>query len=367
MSKLSSIDCFRSLFEAVRKLPLAEPENTIFSSGGRGYYENPTSDLLAFFLRPDGPHGLGKLFMEALLDSIPPQETHCKGRTLFMGTIDHFSVEREKDTGGGGRIDFLLRGRDWVMLIENKIYHTQNNPFEDYERFGREVASGADLHLVILSPSGRSSATGWQGVSYEAYCAKLKERLGARFLNAEFSKWHLFAREFVIHIENELYAKSMNEEQIRLIEEYQSEITHLQKLKDDYRVFLISRLREIMSRFFEEDQIRIKDERWALRCRSEDWGQTNIAWWYSDMPKVEPNLSIYMEEPSDGQSASLENALNGICRMESWSEGRWRAWKTVAGFKSREEAEVVFAKLVESLNAIFPHQEKPIEGAAIQL
>ena len=33
-------------------------ELTVFSVGGRGYYENPTTDLLAFFLRPDAEHGL---------------------------------------------------------------------------------------------------------------------------------------------------------------------------------------------------------------------------------------------------------------------------------------------------------------------
>ena len=35
--------------------------DTILNVGGRGYYENPMSDLLAFFLDPSACHGLGDL------------------------------------------------------------------------------------------------------------------------------------------------------------------------------------------------------------------------------------------------------------------------------------------------------------------
>lgn len=59
----------KKLIEHIKSLPTPEiPEQTIFSIGGRGYYENPTSDVLAFFCDSEGTHGLGNLMMEALFD-----------------------------------------------------------------------------------------------------------------------------------------------------------------------------------------------------------------------------------------------------------------------------------------------------------
>jgi len=52
-----------------------EIEKTIFSVGGRGYYENPISDILAFFFNPQEVHGLG---MEWARNNFPV----CRGYIL---------------------------------------------------------------------------------------------------------------------------------------------------------------------------------------------------------------------------------------------------------------------------------------------
>lgn len=49
-----------ALLNQMKSLPQPrKTEANIFSSGARGHYENPVSDVLAFFLDPDGGHGLG--------------------------------------------------------------------------------------------------------------------------------------------------------------------------------------------------------------------------------------------------------------------------------------------------------------------
>ena len=40
---------FAELIKEVTKIELPDLEKTIFSIGGRGHYENPTSDILAFY------------------------------------------------------------------------------------------------------------------------------------------------------------------------------------------------------------------------------------------------------------------------------------------------------------------------------
>lgn len=46
--------------------PAMEP--TLFAMGGRGYYENPATDLLKFFLKPKAEHQLGDLFLSTYLE-----------------------------------------------------------------------------------------------------------------------------------------------------------------------------------------------------------------------------------------------------------------------------------------------------------
>ena len=43
---------FAELIKEVTKIELPDLEKTIFSIGGRGHYENPTSDILAFYPIP---------------------------------------------------------------------------------------------------------------------------------------------------------------------------------------------------------------------------------------------------------------------------------------------------------------------------
>ena len=64
---LKSLESF--LDEVEKHIPPAK-ETTIFGVGGRGYYENPATDLLKYFLKPDAGHGLGDLFLSTFLECI---------------------------------------------------------------------------------------------------------------------------------------------------------------------------------------------------------------------------------------------------------------------------------------------------------
>jgi PD-(D/E)XK nuclease superfamily len=57
------------LNEASRR-KMTHREKNIFSLGGRRYYENPMSDLLAFFLDPTEDHGLGDVALGSLAECL---------------------------------------------------------------------------------------------------------------------------------------------------------------------------------------------------------------------------------------------------------------------------------------------------------
>jgi hypothetical protein len=81
---------------------------------GYPHYENVCSNFLAFFFDPEGPHGLGSLFLDTLVGAIGIEGVE-------EGLGGNVSVEREVFTGAGNRIDILIKSDSHAVLIENKI------------------------------------------------------------------------------------------------------------------------------------------------------------------------------------------------------------------------------------------------------
>ena len=76
--------------------------------------------------------------------------------------------QREVTPHTKSRLDILFESEEWVMVLENKIWHQQNNPFTDYEAFLTKHNPGKQKLSVVLSPSGKSPA-GWYGVAYNDF------------------------------------------------------------------------------------------------------------------------------------------------------------------------------------------------------
>ena len=99
------------LLDEFGKLPgRIERPKTFMEIAGYPHYENVCSNFLAFFFDPEGSHGLGSLFLDALLDSVGNA-----GEEEGLG--GNVSVEREVVTGKGNRIDLLIKSDSHAMLI----------------------------------------------------------------------------------------------------------------------------------------------------------------------------------------------------------------------------------------------------------
>src|SRR4051812_37847938 len=86
-----------SLLAEVGKFAVPTKEPTLFAVGGQGYYENPATDLLAFFLKPDAEHRLGDLFLSTFLE--------CMGAAHRQLDLNHVEIQREVRTQEQNRID----------------------------------------------------------------------------------------------------------------------------------------------------------------------------------------------------------------------------------------------------------------------
>lgn len=186
------------LLEFVRNhanLHVRKVETTILNIGGRGYYENPFSDLLAFFLDPNSDHTLGNLVLASLLDVLG-QDVAQWPRELDGPPI------RERI----GRIDIALKGPGWAIALENKVHHLPNNPFGEYvAAFNAEVPDIPDgmRRCVILAPY-KINIAGWIWVDTRKFLDKIRENAGPYFCDSGSSKWPTLLRELLTTIEGEI-------------------------------------------------------------------------------------------------------------------------------------------------------------------
>ena len=326
-----------------------QKEKTLFSLGGRGYYENPASDLLAFFLKPDAEHGFKALFLQTFLD--------CMGVDFTKFGMADVTVSREDKTEEGSRPDIVVQCKDWVLLIENKIYHIPNNPFESYEKYGRELPGGKNLSMGILSPKGIPvpKRPQWKAVSYQNYCVALRHRLVKELFDHAYSKWVVFAREFILHFENELNQPTMNDNDAKYIEQHMEEIEQAKKLAADYRVFLSQLLIDHLMKAIAGHIFRTyENQGWGLRCYADKWGKSHLAFLLPDISSSkspEFGVRIYLEDFTPEQKAQ---ALQKFLGMKPDKEGeKCLTWQTQIGFDNRKDAVVELCRLGGLLAELF--------------
>ena len=111
----ADLESLESVLSEVKNHLPQDRETTIFELGCRGYYENPTTDILAFFLNPDAEHGLGDMFISTYLVCMNVDPSR-----IDMSCV---GIKDQVETANGNFIDLQIRGQDWCLIIENKIYH----------------------------------------------------------------------------------------------------------------------------------------------------------------------------------------------------------------------------------------------------
>lgn len=228
MSEFDSVR-FEALWREFKELP--DPEKTeenLFALGGNGYFENPASDLLAFYLNPHKPHELGELVLRTLLDAaawLNPVKLPAEISSVV-------TVEREIVTPNRNRLDILIEAVDYVIVVENKIFHRIMNPFKDYEHFIEEKYPGKKKYFLLLSLTGESpDQTKWFPVKYSDFLTRLTIKLSEA---KEENKWLWFLREFIANLRSYTGDSGMKKERLVFYEKYAEEIGKLASLREEY-------------------------------------------------------------------------------------------------------------------------------------
>lgn len=128
----------------------------VFKLCGIDHYENWHSKILAEFLNPHGTHGLGGEFLRLFL----AQQRIDFVVTPFCEVATELSMNK-------GRMDIVIRDKEWVVVIENKIYAVeQEDQLTRYWEWAKANYGEKNSKLLYLTLNGKESETA-NGVPYK--------------------------------------------------------------------------------------------------------------------------------------------------------------------------------------------------------
>lgn len=296
-------------------------EASIFDLGGRGYYENPTTDLLAFFLDPAQVHGFGDCFLRTLLGCICPQSPLDPALAL--------PPQREVSTLNGNRIDLLLEGDDWLLILENKILHSQINPFDDYEFHAGTLANNTrHCYFAVLSPLGQTPGGKWAGLSYANYIKALREALAQHMALQPLDKWQVLAGEFLLHLENVTVERTMGDDSIDFVFENLPQINALGKLREQAFEALNSkillRLQAEIAGYAPYTRRHTWPDGPTLRFACNDWEEYSdvVVFFDCGQTKLRPTVRVYVCNADDALKTKAREVFVSTTQPP-WTEGKW--------------------------------------------
>ncbi|AUZ05287.2 hypothetical protein ADP71_17600 [Vitreoscilla sp. C1] len=322
----------QSVLEQAKSLHTSKKEMTFFDTALRKHYENPTTELLAFFLNSENEHGLNGVFYQGLLAALRECGV-AQSDTEAWGDVQNVHTEVVTSKG---RIDLLIETDQAVLAIECKIGHHQNNPFTDYERYVRQHYPGKKQVFLILCVDGKSHAAAWTGLSYRTLATHTRPLLAEALLNQPYNKWTLFAREFLMHWE-QLGVDVMNEQQVDFVVEHLGDIKKMVTLRDDFYRHVRDHITEALENQLKGYEVHYRVHTWpngpALRFANNHcptWTEVVVNLHIDEKP-LQYSLQIRIDKQTD---ALVKLACKELKKLSwivndgdnTWAEINGRYW-----------------------------------------
>ena len=185
-----------------QKVPKSARARTFLEISGYPHYENVCSNILQFYLDPHNEHGLKDLVLNSLIQ-LADKDFH------FECDFEKIEVDREMQTLSGNRLDLLITTENYVIGIENKVFHFLNNDLEDYSKTvrnkeGQKKAINIILSLNRLSKEKdieRANAHNFKTITYEDLFKNIRKNIG-NYLSHSKPTYFIYLVDFMKSIEN---------------------------------------------------------------------------------------------------------------------------------------------------------------------
>lgn len=225
--------------EAFRNLPPPMIVNPSFMEiSGYPHYENVCSNILAFFLNPASPHGLGTLCLDALLEA-----ANCSAETIKLSGVQ---VEREVEAGSG-RLDILIFSDNLVIALENKLFAALSNPLSEYGKFVERLAEQRHVLKLVLSLAPLAiNSEGFVGLTYDKFFGTLRSKLG-HYTSRANARYILYLTDFLDTIDDLQRGTLMDTAWLEFSRENRKQIESLLMQVKTLQQELRNKVQELMS------------------------------------------------------------------------------------------------------------------------
>lgn len=215
--------------------PSAFPRPTLMEIAGYPHYENVSSNILKFFFEPDSPHGLGSLLIDALF----------KAKNV-SASLENVRVDREVQTEAGNRLDLLIESDNYLVAIENKIFHSLANPLTDYAHFISAKAGGRIVLKIVLmlDASHEQPSDGFEVLCYSQFIAAIRSLMGHYVTGAD-SRYLIFLLDFLDNMENLQKGTTMSPDTYAFFVQHEMKIEALLKEVKNFRSELRSKIQQL--------------------------------------------------------------------------------------------------------------------------
>lgn len=170
---------------------------------GFPHYENVCSNILKFYLDPTNEHGLKDLVLNSIIQLV---DIDFK----FDTDLESIEIKRELQTINGNRLDLLIETENYVIGIENKIFHHLHNDLTDYNNTINSYCFNTKKPICIVlslnkltSPDDLTKIreNNFINISYEQVFQKVKNEIG-KHLSGNNLNYTYHLTDFIKSIEN---------------------------------------------------------------------------------------------------------------------------------------------------------------------
>ena len=226
---------FTKILNDFRTIPKHKRTKTFMEISGYPHYENVCSNILAFYLDPSNEHQFKDLILNSLLHLVV---------TDFSVDLDYekIIVSREFQTNKNNRLDIVIFTDNYIIGIENKIFHHLNNDLVDYYKTLISLCHGERKPIAIILSLNELNThydlefiknNHFVNITYECVFQNIKQNIGKYLSSSNISHVN-YLTDFIKSIEN-LTTKTMENKALYEFFKNNSEI--LQELTDSFNQF----------------------------------------------------------------------------------------------------------------------------------
>ena len=227
-------------------------EPTFLDISGFPHYENVCSNILQFFFQTNEAHGMGDLFIQALLKTV--------GENISNSILVN-EVVREQPTPSGKRLDIVITTDDYVVGIENKIYAVLTNDLADYSTYLQSILTGRKLKRIVLSINPIVTYSGFVNITYKELFKSVDSLMG-NYWQSSNRKFMDYLNDFMQNIRRLEGAPSMNSDEIKFINDNILDLENLVSTLNSMKKELRQRVQDLGKLMVYDEQ---KCKQWFWR------------------------------------------------------------------------------------------------------